>query len=410
MIYRKKGVILFLILMFMINIVACNKAKDSDKEKQLNIYIDLKDKESSNILKLLIEEFKKANPKIKVNSNNIIGGKIEDDIGKNIGADVIFTSRNNIFKLSRKGLLNDIGNFYDENKLNDKYYTVVNAYGRFDDKYYGITLIPYTIEILCNQDSFKKLNLKVPSNEEEFESTLKKLNDVSMRIPVILTEDLDINSSLASIIINNKVSMRKLESKYDSGAEAYKTINEMQQAFDNLSAVIKKSNINKNTFEIGNESSINKFVKGDIPLIVTSSYYCNDFKGENIKVIGGSTKDTYSKINMPVISNCLLCTPVNSKNNEETSSFMKFMISDDFQKKLVESGFVTGNKKVNSSIKGGAKSIISKHLEWSTENSIIYIYNIPERIKANISSKIDEMLSGKLSGKEWQEIVNDAYR
>jgi ABC-type glycerol-3-phosphate transport system substrate-binding protein len=397
-------------LIFIINITACNKAKDSDKEKQLNIYIDLKDKESSNILKLLIEEYKKDNPKIKVSVNNIIGTKIEEDISKNIGADVIFTSRNNMFKLSRKGLLNDIGNFYDENKLNDRYYTVVNAYGRFDDKYYGITLIPYTIEILCNQDSFKKLNLKIPSNEDEFKNTLKKLNDISMRVPVILTEDLDINSGLASIIINNKVSMRKLESKYDSGVEAYKSINEMQQAFDNLSALIKKTNINKNTFEIGNESSINKFVKGDIPLIITSSYYCNDFKSENIKVIGSSTKDTYSKINMPVICNCLLCMPINSKNTEEINNFVKFMISDDFQKKLADNGFITGNKKANSSVKQGVKSIMSKHLEWSTEDSIIFIYNIPERIKSNISSKIDEMLAGKSTGKEWQEIITDSYR
>lgn len=412
MIYKKKSVALFLILLFVINVMACNKAKDSEKEKQLNIYVDLKDKESSSILKSAIEEYKKANPKVKVSINNAIGGKIEEDIGKNSNTDVVVTSRNNMIKLSRKGLLSDMGNFYDESKLNDKYYTVVNSYGRFNDKYYGIGLIPYTIEIFYNESCFKKENLKVPSSIDELKNTLKSLNEKSIKIPVVLTEDLDINNGLASMMINNKVSMRKLESKYDSGAEFYKSLNEMQQAFDDMSAFIKQNNINKNTFEIGNESSINKFVKGDLPLVISSSYYVKDFKAENkeIKIMENFTGGNSSKMIVPVICNSILCTPVNGKNSEEINSFTKFIISDDFQKKLVEEGFVTGNKKANSSIKSGVKSVVVKHLKESTENNIIFVENVPEKVKSDISSKIDEMLSGKSSAKMWEEIVSDAYK
>ncbi|NMM63212.1 carbohydrate ABC transporter substrate-binding protein [Clostridium sp. P21] len=390
--------------------MACNKSKDLEKEKQLNVYVDLKDKESSSILKSAIEEYKKDNAKVKVSVNNVIGGKIEDDIAKNVNADVIVTSRSNMIKLSRKGLLSDIGNFYDENKFSDRYYTVVNAYGRFNDKYYGIGLIPYTMEVLYNEDSFKKLNLKVPSNMDELKIILKSLNDMSIRVPVIITESLDINSALASMIINNKVSMGKLESKYDSGAEFYKSLNEMQQAFNDISTFVKKNNINKNTFEIGNDSSINKFVKGDIPLIISSSYYFKDFKSENIKVVDNSLNGGSSKINVPVICNSIICVPVNSKNSEETNSFIKFIVSDNFQKKLVGEGLVSGNKKVNSSIKSGVKSAVVKHLQESTENNIIFVENIPERLKSAISSKMDEMLSGKQSTKMWEDIVNEAYR
>lgn len=408
--YMKKSLVFFLIFIFMINITSCNKAKDSNKEKQLNVYVDLRDKESSNIIKLIAEEYKKANPKIKVNINNNIGGKIENDVSKNTDMDIIFTSRSNMLKLSRKGLLSDMGSFYDKNKFSERYYTVLNAYGRFNDKYYGIGLIPYTIEILCNESSFNKLNLKTPSNMNDVKTTLKKFSDMSIRVPVALTEDLDINNGLASIIINNKVSMRKLESKYDSGIDSYKSLNEMQQAFDNISEVIKKNSINKNTFEIGNESSINKFEKGDIPLIIISSYYCKNLKNENIKVVGEYINDPSSKINVPVICNCVLCVPVNSKNGEEINGFINFMMNDSLQKKLSEEGFVTGNKKVNSSIKKGVKAAVEKHLEGSTEDSVMYVYNIPEKIGTSISSKIDEMLTGKFSGKEWQEIVNDVYK
>lgn len=403
--YIKKSLIFFLIFIFIINITSCTKSKDLNKEKQLNIYVDLKDKESSNIIKLITEEYKKANPKVKVNINNNIGGKIEEDIVNNEDMDIIITSRNNMIKLSRKGLLNDMGSFYEKNKFSERYYTVVNAYGRFNDKYYGIALIPYTIEALYNKNFFNKLNLKIPSNLDDLKVTLKKLNDMSIKVPVTLTEDLDINSGLSSLIINNKVSMRKLESKYDSGADSYKSLIEMQQAFDSISELIKTNVVNKNTFEIGNESSIDKFEKGDIPLIISSSYYFKNLKSSDIEIVKEDSNS--SKINVPVICNSIICIPVNSKNGEEVNNFIKSLLDDNLQKKLEKEGLVTGNKKVNESLKEKIKISTAKHLKDSTEDSVLFIYNMPEKIKDKISSKIDEMLTGKINGKEWQEIIKD---
>lgn len=411
MLNKKKILVIFLLTALIINISGCgSSSKESSKEKQLNIYVDVKDKESLNIIKSVTEGYKKENSKVKINLNNAIGEKIEEDISKGNEADIVITSRNNMVKLSRKGLLSDMGNYYEENKINDKYYNVVKAYGRYEDKYFGIDLMPYTMEILYNKTALDKLGIKPPTAISDLKDLLKKLGEASKRVPVVISEDLDINSALFSIIVNNRVNMRKLESKYDSGASSYKTITEMQQAFDILNDLIKYGSINKNTFEIGNESTVNKFEKGDIPLMICSSYYINNLKNESIKSIGENMNDTSVKFNVPVISNSIICVAVNNKNGEEVGNFIKFMLGDDNQKKLKEQGFVTGNKKVNGDKEKGIKVIVLQHLSSSTEDSVAYVYNIPSKLKNSISSKIDEMLSGKETKKEWQESVDEAYK
>lgn len=409
MIYKRRIILIFLLMTFVMSVTSCNKNQESSKERQLNIYVDTKDNESLNILKIVSEEYKKSNPKVKVNINNAIGGKIEEDISKGGEGDIVFTSRNNMMKLSKKGLLSDMDNYYDENKVSERYYTVVKAFGRFNDKYYGIPLIPYTMEILYNKSATDKLNIKVPTTMNDVKDILKKLNDAGKRIPVVITEDLDISNGLFSMIVNNTVSMRKLESIYDSGATAYKSLTEMQQAFNTLGELAKSGGVNKNTFELGNESTINKFSKGDIPLIVCSSYYASSFKNENIKVIADSIGDSSLKLNIPVISNSIICIPLNHKNGEEVTSFIKFALGDEAQKKLSDKGFITGNKKLNKAKEAGVKGSIVQHLENSTEDSVAFVYNIPEKLKNSISSKVDEILSGKQSKNEWQEAVDEAY-
>lgn len=409
MINKKRILITFLLIAFVVSMTACNKKEESSKERQLNIYIDTKDNESLNIIKIVSEEYKKSNPKVKVNINNAIGGKIEEDISKGGEGDVIFTSRNNMIKLSKKGLLSDMDNYYDENKVNERYYTVVKAYGRFNDKYYGVPLIPYTMEVLYNKSAIDNLNIKPPTTMNDVKDTLKKLSDGGKRIPVVITENLDINTGLFSMIVNNSVSMRKLESVYDSGVSAYKSLTEMQQAFDTLGELVKAGGLNKNTFELGNESTINKFSKGDIPLIVCSSYYVSSFKDQNIKVVGDNMGDSSSKLNIPVITNSIMCIPLNHKNGEEVNSFIKFALGDEVQKKLSNKGFITGNKKLNNVKDTGVKGSIIQHFENSTEDSVAFVYNIPEKLKNSISSKIDELLSGKQSKNEWKEAVDEAY-
>lgn len=415
---KYKFVIMFLILVICMNVAACKKpAAQTQKEKTINIYVDNKDKYSTNIIKYFTEEYKKSNPGTKLNVNNSLGNEdtIVEDVTKGNAGDIIFTTRNTMIELFQKGLLSDMAPVYEKNNISEKYYNILASYGRIGDKYYGIGVMPYTIEIFYNIETLNKLKLAPLNNIGDLAAVLKKINLSNIKIPVVLSEDLDINNGLASIIFTNKIKIEKMEKLYGSGKENYKNMKDMQEVFDDINYMVKEGIINKNTFTSGTENDINNLVKGDIPLLIGTSYYNNNFSIENnsaafnIGILEDYSGIQSYKGNVPVMVNTIICIPASGKNSEEVNDFIKFIFSEDTQNKLVEKGFISGNKKSNEGIKGIGK-IMVKHLEGSGDNNIIFTYNLPKQFKNVIVSKIDSILSGRYTKKEWEEIVDEVYK
>ncbi|MHC6180824.1 ABC transporter substrate-binding protein [Clostridium sp. JNZ X4-2] len=407
MLYKKKIIISFLVLILVFNLFACGKNNQMTDNRQIKIYIGVKDKESLNMIKYLTDEYRKANPKTELNINNAMGERVDEDINDSSNMDVIFTSRTDMLSLIRKGVLSDVRNIYKENGVNNRYYSISKSYGRFNDKYYGIALAPYTIEILCNEEAFNKLNLKVPNTMNEFIDTLKILNSLQKRIPVVLNEGMDINVALFSIMSNSLIPMRKLESIYDSGPSAYKALAGIQGCFDRLEDMVKNGYVNKDTFEIGNENTVQKFDRDDIPVLIASSCYIRDLKNSRIKCLE-SYNSASNNVNIPVMADTVMGIPVSGKNTDEMSDFVKFVLSDNAQKKLYKKGFATGDKKADIP-KGNINKDVIMHLKNSTEDNISFIYNVPKNFRSNISIKIDHIFSGKYTGNEWNEIVEESY-
>ncbi len=397
MFHKSKTMVFFLILIFSLS--ACGVNNNTRDDRQVNLYIGVKDRESLNMISYVVDEYRKANPQTKFNINNSIGEKIDGGMSDNGNTDVAFISRTDMLSLARKGILSDMRNLYRENNLNERYYGASRYYGRFNDRYYGIALLPYTIEILCNEKAFSELNLKVPNSMDEFMNSLKVINSTGKSVPVVLNEDMDINTILFSMVSNNLVTARKLENIYDSGPSAYKSLGEIQGCFDSLENMVKNGYINEDTFEIGSKSTLKNFEKDNIPAIITSSYYLGDIRNPSIKCV---------EYKNPVMADVIISTPVNDKNTDGVDDFIKFILSDGVQKKLFKKGFVTGDKKVNVS-GGNVNKSVMEHLKNSTENDMAIIYNLPKNFRYNISKEIDDIFSGKYSGSEWNETVEKSY-
>lgn len=409
MLYRNKSIVILFIMVFIFSLCSCgSREKGASKSENINLYLGVKDKESLNIIKFLTDEYKKENPKIQLNINNAIGSKIEEDVAQNKDIDVVFTSRNDMLDLVRKSLLANMWDLYEKNNLNSRYYSIAKSYGRFHDRYYGMSIMPCTVEILFNKEVFNKLNLKIPNTIDEVETILKPLNSSSFRIPVILNEGMDINNTIFAIILNNMIPMRRLENIYDSSASEYKQLTQVQKSFDTLEDLVKGGYINKDTFEIGNESTIEKFNRNGIPMIIISSYYANRVNNTNVECLRSYDLEDKNKLKVPVISDVIVSIPMSSENRDTVDDFIKFIFSDKVQKKLYEKGFVTANKSANTS-KEGIKKIIAEHLQNSTEDNISFIYNIPENFANNISSKVGDIFSGKYTHNEWNEVVDESY-
>lgn len=399
-----------MIILLIIPCLSCQKKDKTNKEKNLNIYIDIKDKSALNIIKFLTDEYKKDNPDSKLKVNDVLGGgnNIASDISKGTEADLILTSRNTMIELSEKGLISDMEQYYEKNKITEKFYSVMSAYGRINDKYYGLSILPYSFEVYYNSDALNKLGITNLSNIKDVLNTTKKLNNNNVRIPVVIPEDLDINILLSSIVASNSIKITSLDSIYDNKNE-YSKMKDMQGIFNTIYKVSVENTINKNLFELGNENSFTALENGNIPIVISTSYYYSKIKDTKVTLIGDYKIVPEMKEKIPVIVNSVLCMPTNGKNSEEAGKFIKFVISDDTQQMLSKKGYITGNKKINEkSI--GVPSIIAAHLSKADDNSIIFTSSMPYKLQGIISSKIDNILQGKYTGSEWEDIINEAYK
>ncbi len=405
----KKIICFILILILPITFVSCKK-ENKTNNKELNMYIDIKDENSLNILKIIMEEYKKSNEDVKININNALGSNVEEELKKEKSPDLIFVSRNEMIKLSQKGLLDNMETSYEKNDITKDYYNVFNSYGRFKDKYYGLPIIPYTIEVLYNTEALDKLKIEEPKNINDIKNVMKKLKTSSTKVPVMLTNDLDINSVMFSIISNNITNSMELENIYNKEKKEYQNLKNMQEPFNIINNMVKDNTLDENSFEEGKEVTLEKFNNGDIPIIVSTSYYNNQIKNPNIK----SVKQLYNvdKLNNtePVIINSIMCLPLKAKNSEEANNFIDFTFSEETQKYLLKKGFVTGNKKINKEKEGELtklnKTTVEK-LSNLNENSILILYNLPNTFKSSISASIDKILNNEYTGKEWNKIVED---
>lgn len=389
----------------------CSKKSESGDQKQLNVYLDVKDKASMNVLKMIIEDFQKKKPGMKVNLNTVMSSSMEEDITKSdSNIDVIFTNRNKMIELSKKGLLAELGPYYSKEKILEKYFNITGIYGRYNDKHYGMAILPGSIEMLYNEKSLKELGINKLESSEDLKNAMKILNSKSIKVPVVVGEDAGVVETVSSMIVNNSVEGTKLESSYDSGYQAYSKVSGMQEAFDAIHKLAAEGVVNSNTFEMGNERNIQMFGAGNTPIIIISSIYMKDFKDvKNVKSFEYLQGSKMGHDNVPVIDNCLLCTPSNMKNGDAASEFVKYVFSDEMQNKLNNNGYVTCNKKINGKITDKTTLSIIRHLEIANEGSVVYARNIPNKLNLAITNRIEKIIRGNHTGKEWQEILKEVY-
>lgn len=161
-----KRIIIFISIILLFLPVGCRTLEKKDleeKENKLNIYLDIKDKHSLELIKLAIDEYTKENSKVKINTINSIGDSSKKDISEK-KMDLIFTNESNMIALQNEGLLKDVDIYLKKNKIDENFHKIIYSVGRHNDKYYGIGLVPYTVEFLYNKDKLKELKLEEPKD------------------------------------------------------------------------------------------------------------------------------------------------------------------------------------------------------------------------------------------------------
>lgn len=404
---------IFIVLTMMFTLSACKSSKKEkdEKSKKINIFLDTTDIYSSNVIKFLIDDFKKNNQNFEIKLNDVLGNKsdIMETINLGTEIDVIFTNRNTLIKLSKNGVLGDMQTFYEKEGIGNRFYDIMASYGRVGDKYYGIGVVPYSIELLYNKSYLEKLKIPNPNNLDGWLDVLKQVNGKGIKTPVVITEDIDVNGFLFSLIASKIVNIHEIEESYDSGEEGYKKIKGVQKIFDEINTLVKSKEITKNSFEFGNEQSINSFISGEYPLLIGTSYSNSKLDGSDIGIIEGNNDNSKYGSNVPIIVSSLVSVPLNAKNQDNANAFIKYIYSDEVQARIAEKGIISGNKNANNKMTGISKTMV-QHMHKANDNSILIFYDLPDKIKNNILIAMKRILEGGYNSKEWEEVLKQSYK
>lgn len=401
--------LLLLTLTTFSNIACAAKSKSSEEKQKINAYIDVKDRSTLDIIRTLLDDYKKEKNNIEIVFNSPLGdNKLEEDIVKG-GIDLIVASRERMIELSKKGLLKEMGDFYSKNKINEKHYNILGAYGRIGDKYFGVGLMPSTIETIYNPEAFKKLNITTPENITGLMETLKKLNNAGIKVPVLMPEGIDVKNIPTAVIMSNTMDMTKIEEAFGANCEGYSKL-PIQSVFDNLNSIVKRGYIKEESFEPATDTTIKRVISGDIPMMIATSTITKEMKDAKLEVVK-EYNISKTKNNIPVIANAVVTTPANSKNEEAVNDLLDAIYGEETQKKMAKMGYVTSSKDVNKEVwKEGANKDIAEHLEKADSNSIFYLHNFPQEFQPHLESATINILKGKYTGKEWNEIRSKACK
>ena len=369
---------MFCLLLVIFLFPACGKRTE---ESKLNIYIDIKDKNTISVLRYIGDQYEKQNSGVKINYMIPIS-EIDKESKTIDDGDIIITNRQNMINLSRGGHLQDMDDFYESLKLRKNYMNIMSSYGEYNNINYGIGFLPRNIKIIYDKEFWDINKL----DDKDSIGTLKKALNIcinkNIKIPVILDQDMDINNFIFSLISNQLADTQNLDEIYDSSKEYYKNI-PLDKAFKGIKNLYDNKILNKNTLYTGSESDF-KNLSSSMPFIITSMNYYINYK--DLKFVVSSTPVYYI--------NSIVSVPVGSKNKWDSASFIKFLYSDDMAKLLKDHDYASGNKKYDK----------------DTYISVFTMFNLPDKFQKPVGNKVSTILGGVYRGTEWTDILNEVYK
>ncbi|MBU3196132.1 ABC transporter substrate-binding protein [Clostridium algidicarnis] len=408
---KRNNIYIISIILLLISLSGCalNKKEKNNNDKDnndINIYVDTKDEGSIDMIQFAIDSYKNQKEGTTVNIKAPVNKKdINTYLKDTKEIDLVITNRNNILELSKQGLIADLNEFYKKNDINSRFYNIITSYGIKGDKYFALGLLPFTIQIIYNEKYFEDKGIEI--NNVALEELIKLTNDKNVKVPIIAPESIDALEIISVLLEDNLVDKKQLENIYEGNVEKYNNFKDIQTVLDELNKLTKEGYLTKDMLEVKDKDVLNYIDKGRYPMAIVASSYNNNEERLNTKVLG-NYKLIGKKKTPVVFMDALIAVANNCKDQEAVIEFMKFIYSDEFQMKISEKGFVTGNIKAmedNNLINSNLKSdIISSNM-----SNIPYIYSLPPKIRNEVKSEIYNILRGNYSGNEWEEITRDSY-
>jgi ABC-type glycerol-3-phosphate transport system substrate-binding protein len=401
-------------------VTGCSSNKSSKTEetkKVIKFATFYSDKEQGGIYKEIAKDFEKVNSNIKVEVTANFGNdeKIKEALSEKNEFDIIGIKRNQLIEYAKAGQLTDISNVIQENKLENKLYKISLAYGSYNSKQYGIGDLPIVNEWFYNVDLFNKNKFKEPVNLKELSVIAKKLKAKSI-IPVSVGAiDGWTVSTLFGMITAQTTGTSELTDDYGTDMNTFKNIASMNNAFSIFND-LSNSSIPMNCDSINYRQSVEDFVNGKAAILPAGSFaveLIDKLKpaGFNYSIFSKGVQMANKPLSQYSASASeVLTIPLNSKNSKEASEFIKYLFSDEAQKKFTDKGYHSVLVSANS-YKSDVDKIILNHLQNSDSNSIMLFDNLEPTMLESLTMVLKDSIQGIVKSKEaWNRTLKFTFQ
>jgi ABC-type glycerol-3-phosphate transport system substrate-binding protein len=410
-----------IIILFSISITigGCSpKTKKIEENKKIIKFATFyPDKDKGEIYKEIAKEFEKINKNIKVEVTTDFGedSKIRTAVTDKYQYDIIGIKRNLVIEFAKSGLIKDISDIIKENRLDKNLYKISLAYGNYNGKSYGIGDMPMSMEWFYNTGIFERNKLAEPANLKELQALIRKLNNKKF-IPIDIgaIDGWTLNSFFGMIACQT-TNVNEFVADYGTDSKSYGRITGMNTAFE-IFGKLAGSGIKKNSDEINYKQSILDFVNGKAAILPAWSYTVDQIdksksSGFKYNVFKNNVALTASPISLYSASaGQVISIPSNSKNAKEASMFIKYLFSEEGQKKFAEKGYTTplisGNNAEND-----VKKQILNHIEAADNNSMTIVDNIEPTMLQSLTMVLKDILQGRTKPKDaWNRVIKSTFQ
>lgn len=382
--------------------VATGCGKKNKGNEEISLYYNTEDIKTFNIANEIINEFEKEYG-IKVNIHPVTDNKeIEKNINEGKENSVLLLDGYNFTKFANNNYLRDLGYLYKSKDTREKFSYITNIYAIYNNRYYGIGLMPYSLELIYNNSLLKDVGITVEDNN--INDLFKKLNDKNIKIPTHIKSQYSKEVLLSALVANDSIiyDLYKINNVNDVDKKI-DAIENGQEIFKRLNDLYVSNTIREDMFIDGGEEVIKDFNDGKYPAILTTTLAANGIRDGNDIGLANKMHLSNDMINAPVGVDFIVCSSVGNSKGDEVDKFLRFLLRSEPFELLSKQNCVTGNKMGDSNLKG-IHIKMANSIHAAAEINILYIDSIAPNKVERIDKEVKNVLNGKYDGNEWNRV------
>lgn len=399
---RKRIYCALLLIISLFNFISCSR--NEEESHNIKIYYNKNTVKEINVVEEIIKEYKK-----KVGKEvTLVGVEKEEDMIKFIGEDkesnIVILDGYSFVDFANKDYLRDISYLYKDKKTREKFSLINNVYGRLLGSYYGIGFMPFSLDLVCNDKLLKSMGLDI--KEDNLFKAISILTSKGIKIPTYIKSEYTKELLLSAVVANDTI-IYDMNQEYVKGKlenDIY-TIKDGQKIFNVINDYYKQGILKESNFIEGGEELIEKFNKGEIPVVLTTTLSSDKFDSSINATLINKQPIENKYVNAATGVDIIICATVGNHQENDVESFLRFLLQGGAMENLNKMKVVTGNKMGDSSLIG-VQGDMASSIQAIAELNRFYFNRISNKDILSISDEVKNVMEGKYDGKEWERVLN----